>query len=143
MTETDRELIELAAKAAGIELTDWSEIEQAYRRKDGGYFRALTDDGDALRLAVRLRLHFATLDYSAIASEDKSGAFEQEPFEGSDPYAATRRAIVRAAASIGELEKVAAAARIETQFLNGSLSRAEAAKALAEIFGPEVPVKEQ
>jgi hypothetical protein len=75
----DRELLELAAKAAGI---PFSNIELVWN--------PLTDDGDALRLAVKLDLFdAATLTY------------EPEEYRA-DPYAATRRAIVRAAAEIGK-----------------------------------------
>lgn len=103
---TDRELLEKAAKAAGIENAAF------YNEDDGNgwyakigkgqYWRPLQDDGDALRLAVKLQIQFCALDHSAIASSDKTGAHEQVEFDGSDPYAATRRAIVRAAATQGE-----------------------------------------
>lgn len=59
----------------------------------------LADDGDALRLAVTLRMNIniyvagAEADCDTLASTCK---------EGGDPFAATRRAIVRAAAAIGE-----------------------------------------
>lgn len=87
---TDRELLELAAKAAGIELR-WSNEGVAYAQRDDGYWgvwNPLTDDGDALRLAVKLAL-------------DIEFILEDVP-EGFDPYADTRRAIVRAAAEIGK-----------------------------------------
>jgi hypothetical protein len=97
---SDRELLELAAKAAGIELSD------DHYWRDGFWTRwsPLTDDGDALRLAVRL--HFAidigvTLtSIDGIQDRDKGIASE---LHGDDPYAATRRAIVRAAAEIGRV----------------------------------------
>ncbi len=74
---TDRELLELAAKAAGNGFVI-------------GYWNPLTDDGDALRLAVALGLT-ARMSYNG---QDYEAA-------NKDPYAATRRAIVRAAAEIG------------------------------------------
>jgi hypothetical protein len=65
------------------------------------YWNPLTDDGDALRLAVKLNLALSI-------EEGQSWAHHVEVFQGSpvqhdgkDPYAATRRAIVRAAAEIG------------------------------------------
>jgi len=113
----DKELLELAAKAAGIEL-EW----HPYR--NGGepdafdewlceikgtrcLWNPLTDDGDALRLAVKLHL---TIDRSEIEDaafvycdwqDANSEALEKH---GSDPYAATRRAIVHAAAEIGKIK---------------------------------------
>lgn len=80
---TDRKLLELAAKAAGIEHVTPSMIEW-------GQWNPLTDDGDALRLAVTLHIDIdgAVLDFWDASS--------------TDPYATTRRAIVRAAAAIGE-----------------------------------------
>ena len=68
----------------------------------------LTDDGDALRLAVKLRIDF----YEGVGDGPEAWAgyylpaftkqkFACEPHNG-DPYAATRRAIVRAAAEIGK-----------------------------------------
>jgi len=95
---TDRELLELAAKAAGLTV-HWHDsghygptMEIMEDESGGPPWNPLTDDGDALRLAVKLRLispcpppHIVT------ASLDLK-----------DPYAATRRAIVRAAAEIGK-----------------------------------------
>ena len=53
---TDLELLELAAKAAGIfEMLEWFEKENCFV-KDNVVWNPLTDDGDALRLAVKLKL---------------------------------------------------------------------------------------
>jgi hypothetical protein len=87
--ESDRELLEAAAKAAGKE--HYGEYDaHAGLKTTGGWWNPLTDDGDAFRLAVKC-LPFYTLRYS------------REDWEkcGEDGYAATRRAIVRAAAEIG------------------------------------------
>ena len=98
---TDRELLELAAKAAGIEC----EIEGFSGGRCFGtnqyneiVFDPLTDDGDALRLAVKCAQLFGFYRFlrawiAAMATENGSP---------SDPLAATRRAIVRAAAEIGK-----------------------------------------
>ena len=101
---TDRELLELAAKAAGYMPNNnwaWSERAQAFRYRLGGdwiEWNPLTDDGDALRLAVTLG--FAVkIDLRAGFSWVKKSISRSEPHNG-DPYAATRRAIVRAAAGI-------------------------------------------
>lgn len=99
---TDRELLELAAKAAG--LNDWRWYEPAkclchYNVKmknwyGGNYgdkieWNPLNDDGDALRLAVKLDCYPNRTTQEILAKKD-------------NPYAATRRAIVRAAAEIGK-----------------------------------------
>jgi hypothetical protein len=89
---TDRELLELAAKAAGIHFTkldDW----------DAKPWNPLTDDGDALRLAVKLGLQIS----EGVAEVWQDGKEEGYFFEdGENRYAATRRAITRAAAEIGK-----------------------------------------
>lgn len=57
---TDRELIEAAAKAAGIELHVWGtkgdENFAAMNWPNTPRWNPLRDDGDALRLAVKLRI---------------------------------------------------------------------------------------
>ena len=97
----DRELLELAAKAAGR--IDWDHAPHI--KSDEGdtrpWWNPLTDDGDALRLAVRLRLEI-DIHHTGIAILTPNGinvlvGAEDEP----DANAATRRAIVRAAAEIG------------------------------------------
>lgn len=80
---TDKELLELAAKAAGI-----ADGDIFYDMDNEKKWDPLTDDGDALRLAVKLDID--------IAKSVETNAFLK------DPYAATRRAIVRAAAEIGK-----------------------------------------
>lgn len=100
-TETDRELLELAAKAAGYTLTRHTQDEWKFCF-GGVEWNPLTDDGDALRLAVKLGLCMDT-DYNygiAVGNHQFSMAELWEPYDR-NPYAATRRAIVRAAAEIG------------------------------------------
>lgn len=100
----DRELLELAAKAADCELrkhpdgTLYSDCREKY------YFAVwnpLTDDGDALRLAVKLGINLMHSKHKVKAGrkliEDGPCDEDKRP----DPYAATRRAVVRAAAEIG------------------------------------------
>jgi hypothetical protein len=126
----DRELLELAAKAAGYDyectaLTGYPEHDQHQIRNEFGTlvdWNPLADDGDALRLAVKLTLKVSPYEYlderrqqPAIAIERGldgapyfidpcGGAFPDynDSFKQYDPYAATRRAIVRAAAEIGK-----------------------------------------
>jgi hypothetical protein len=100
---TDRELLELAAKAA-----DWycPAPDALAIPKDvpvsftlfGKNWNPLTDDGDALRLAVKLDFDIERRDgETCVWSED---GYHTER-DGDDKFAATRRAIVRAAAEIG------------------------------------------
>ena len=92
---TDRELLELAAKAAGYEYAKHG----GYIVVDGipGNWNPLTDDGDALRLAVTLHL---TVSVGLSGSTTVTDAF-RNPLavikHDNDPDATTRRAIVRAA----------------------------------------------
>ena len=99
----DRELLENAAKAVGIE--HYGEYNaHAGLKTTGGWWNPLTDDGDALRLAVKLRI---TLHIDTSITEAQwaipsvwRGGFKLESHLDT-PYAAPRRAIVRAAAEIG------------------------------------------
>ena len=104
---TDRELLQAAAKAAGIDgpiVEAGGMLYVCNEQSPLGIWAPLTDDGDALRLAVKLRL-WVGIDRGATYVAD--GDFEvaansESESHGSDPYAATRRAIVRAAAALGE-----------------------------------------
>ena len=123
---TDRELLELAAKAAGVfEQGEWFDnwyvdengVDKVSRQSfvvGNREWNPLTDDGDALRLAVKLKIHHRQYSnqvqirgcwcrdgYIEASCKDIE---EREPI-GNDPYAATRRAIVRAAAEIGKAMK--------------------------------------
>lgn len=119
---TDRELLELAAKAAGIELHHWWAAGNAYMFCEHGgdpcgSWNPLTDDGDAFRLAVNRRFtikDFAPHDNPEFAQippdaalwgmveiwrEDDNDPLHVEWYKaGADREAVTRRAIVRAAA---------------------------------------------
>jgi len=107
---TDRELLEEASKVAGIPgLKYWRSPRLSgwiYAYKDAYDFKRwnpLEDDGDALRLAVNLGLLInVCIDeepFNESYAATKSRAFRLK--HESDPFAATRRAIVRAAAEIG------------------------------------------
>ena len=102
MADTDRELLEMAARAAGGISSDG--LGRCYDMEREAEWNPLTDDGDALRLASRL-----LIDMQFFADD---GGFVQawcwpisdwlrEDDLGDFP-AATRRAIVRAAAEIGK-----------------------------------------
>lgn len=102
----DKELLELAAKAAGIEIEWYAPNVEVWDFAQVPNWNPLTDDGDALRLAVKLNLEvsFDNEPDGPIICVDSS--FIDIPYMiedlGKDPYAATRRAIVRAAAEIGK-----------------------------------------
>lgn len=114
-TESDRELLELAAKAVGYGLPGPDDHDEIGRQElDGlwvkfpwgwGWWRPLFSDADALRLAVKL--HLCLLfpmqgeRFKQCGAGQVGGSLPacMEPHDP-DPFAATRRAIVRAAAEI-------------------------------------------
>jgi hypothetical protein len=108
---TDRELLELAAKAAGVDgkwarrrfgnASDWSEYFVVGPRV-GKVWNPLADDGDALRLAVKLQISIDPQATLTAAASNLSGDYYEEQASdfGGDLNAATRRAVVRAAAEI-------------------------------------------
>jgi hypothetical protein len=101
---SDRELLELAAKAGGIDYKpdnkDWTHEDHcAFWSYDdlcncGARWNSLDNDDNAFRLAVRLELY----DFDGLLFQ-----FFDDPLidTSKDPYAAIRRAITRAAAEIG------------------------------------------
>ena len=120
---TDREMLELAARAAGYVVESHHVLGGAWvypvgklPNADGDYpglflWHPRDDDGDALRLAVKLLIRVSvnrafglsipgsvTVEYP-----DRDGFYFAlgEAVENADPYAATRLAITRAAAEIG------------------------------------------
>ena len=102
---TDRELLEFAAKAAGIVIKEWDYGEPVVDPTDGNYnfnWNPLTDDGDALRLAVKLKLEIEfSSNFVNVGTSHCGREWHMARESGDDLYAATRRAIVRAAAEIG------------------------------------------
>ena len=105
---TDRELLELAAKAAGYQIDGPASkyMVQGYTfdsllrlNEQGGHsvWNPLTDDGDALRLACRL--HINVFIYHDETSTATLGVVAKN---WGSVEANTRRAIVRAAAEIGK-----------------------------------------
>ena len=114
---TDKELLTLAAKAVGVEIEYWTgdtpRVVEMFRGHLPNYneWNPLADDGDALRLAVKLQLTICNEHVSNGAVYCTRGEDEDypsvtsgttEPRVQPEDYAATRRAIVRAAASIAK-----------------------------------------
>lgn len=102
---TDRELLELAAKAANLRIK-WDDQNQTYAtcNTHGDMFddwNPLTDDADALRLAVELRI---IVEIGEVITGVHAGHLKYISYamHNGDPFAATRRAIVEAAAEIGK-----------------------------------------
>ncbi len=123
---SDRDLLEWAAKAAGIEVFGWFNDEcdgefwaDISPNEQVTQWNPLVDDGDALRLAVKLGIVCSAGRHPKYVHDDDTMQAWASPddrlttiYEGAewskqsgDPYAATRRAIVRAAASIGQSQE--------------------------------------
>lgn len=113
ITLSDRELLELAAKAAGMEVKAAIVLLDGTLKGldviEGGktihYWHPLIDDGDALRLAVKIGMMMQVFTNSAEPSTFVYGISHgpQPEFleaHNGDAGKATRRAIVRAAAAI-------------------------------------------
>ena len=126
----EREMLEMAAKAAGkyapkkdcpngwegIRPETWGCFTMGGEGRTPDYqWNPLTDDGDALRLAVKLRLVVHVWDDGETVSVAKTLPYGYEPPEIDDAWfaefayegersieEATRLAITRAAAQIGE-----------------------------------------
>lgn len=107
----DKQLLELAAKAAGLvtygDYDDNMWAHPADQHPDTAcHWNPLTDDGDALRLAVMLEMQVCIgvrrIDAVIVGDEDGQ-VFRGTEAKAGDIFAATRRAIVRAAAEIGAL----------------------------------------
>lgn len=109
MNATDKELLEMAARALGMPpLSDVNGVYGAWvgEPETGRWWNPLEDDGDALRLAVKLSLgvqSFDALGFSLVSFERvEHRGLVKESHEGRRPQSATRLAIVRAAAEIGK-----------------------------------------
>lgn len=100
----DKELLRQAGKAIGIKLV-FEPKGPVWVGEYGEWpvWNPLSDDGDALRLAVKLGLTVAKWgdpQNSAVSFLPGNYAVSSEPISP-DPFEATRRSIVRAAAEIG------------------------------------------
>ncbi|MFW0750131.1 hypothetical protein [Pseudomonas aeruginosa] len=107
----DRELLELAARAAGYKLS-WSYDNHCcwineMRHNFDVTWNPLTDDGDALRLAVKLDItigpeHPDVVGKSLCRASWSNRNMSLGEYGDGDKPSAYRRAIVRAAAEIGK-----------------------------------------
>jgi hypothetical protein len=112
---TDKELLEFAAKSTGIKalkspdgvLRDCTVGDPAMNIFSAKPWNPLTDDGDALRLAVKLGLDvWVNKDCAEVFfGRDIGGNLLAREIFIEDSYASTRRAITRAAAEIGKTLK--------------------------------------
>ena len=105
---TDKELLELAAKARGFKISGWNSrggIDVA-ALEDGTFWQPLLEnnitdcDGDALRLAVKLGIQIDPREPETRAYSRAPEVIREHHNIGAEE--ATRRVIVRAAAAIGE-----------------------------------------
>ena len=110
---SDLELLELAAKAAGINIdkspyngggigNTWFDCRgnAVLDWHNGETWNPLTDDGGAQRLLVSLRLSLIRYALHVMVVDPNRVAVSEDYM--ADPAVATRRAIVRAAAEIGK-----------------------------------------
>ncbi len=112
---TDRELLEKAARAAGYTLEDEYDANGLYWPwcfEEGKRWCPLTDDGDALRLLTKLPFRElyvseigATVSWRTDGGPHGLKCDEYADEHGGDLNAATRRAIVRAAAAMADAQE--------------------------------------
>jgi hypothetical protein len=99
---TDKELLELSAKAAEIDIFFWAGHDVGsftpVVSPDGLDWNPLTEDRDAFRLQVELEIELWFGPTYVMAGTVQEATTN-------DPYAATRRAVTRAAAEIGKAMK--------------------------------------
>ncbi|MDE3022285.1 MAG: hypothetical protein KGI54_10530 [Pseudomonadota bacterium] len=103
---TDKELLELAAKAAGYSIHSdaWARIysdegKTLFMGNHGPAWNPLTDDGDALRLEVALK---ATAVWEPMRGEWSVGAIVNGEFKWLAFHEIRNRAATKAAAEIGK-----------------------------------------
>ncbi len=104
---TDKELLDLAAKAAGMSKSIWWLVDNHFCKMGDINFQwnPLEKDGDALRLAVKLDIdiNFCGAEVRAYPVIQTDRFISESRVH--DPDSATRRSIVRAAAEIGKAIK--------------------------------------
>lgn len=108
MTTFTREDFEHAARAAGLCVVTWEGYTGIRCAIDdmrhGKMWMPPDDDGDALRLAVKLNFNVCKREHEVEIFNDDNGELlcSISISEGDDPYAATRYAIFSAAITIGK-----------------------------------------
>jgi len=112
--QDDKELLELAARAAGMDYLVWtpgvSPLVPGEKRINGQMvWNPIHDDGDALRLAIVCNMTICTDGIATVSAcsgygHDKAMVTQAVSECGGNKNAATRRAIVRTAAKIGRQE---------------------------------------
>jgi hypothetical protein len=103
VSAADRELLEMTAKAACYKLM-WSTVEDLSPRLSDSFdvWNPLADDGDALRLAVKLRFEIDVCHTGVVVRTPNGHTVLVDCDCTSDAQLAARLAIVRAAAEIGK-----------------------------------------
>ncbi len=98
--QSDDQLLVLAAKAAGYKVNYMWQCSKSYLSIKGDKeWNPLTDDGDALRLAVKLEIKLLYFTGGVSANRSIHGFIADE--RSGDIMADARRAITRVAAEIG------------------------------------------
>ena len=103
---TDTELLKLAAKSVGFKVSNrlvgGGLMVMSDERPAPHKWNPLTDDGDALRLAIMLNMLVDPNNGHVTTCSATGGFAESEEDMSQCRFAATRLSIVRTAASIGE-----------------------------------------
>ncbi len=118
---TDRELLELAAKAAGIQgeyveetrmIREFCAVKYIYIKTKIGFWNPLTNDGDAFALMVKLDIMVyrhpklgGYLIEASYFSDDYQNVLVRQEYKKDEVEEAFRLAIVKCAALVGEKMK--------------------------------------
>lgn len=121
---TDQELLAKAAKVYGLKDHEWDRLMDGFRELavhgvphcgfKGPAWNPLNDDGDALRLAVKLNIGIRSHGSGdrqqpntsvALCDLGDYDAGRVTVRHGDDPFSATRRAIVRAAVAMANAQE--------------------------------------
>lgn len=108
-----RTMLELAAKAAGLKHVNYAGSDYDGKLglqlvdeigRQANLWNPLTDDGDALRLAVKLGIAVFHAGATHLCESEDGAYLADEVDPEGDGTAATRRAITRAAATLAKGE---------------------------------------
>ena len=101
-TDELRHLLEMAAKACGIEIEQCTCTDVPFRRKDNRqHWTPDTDDGDSARLRTALEISVNWFDDVVECSNDDTLVIELYADHSGDKDAALRLATLKLAAEIG------------------------------------------